>query len=85
MWINGIAHAISTAKRAIGGGGFCGWQIARRVAPGCGFGRVVFHPGTGQVNSRLASLRLLCQVKFATAADNGRARTPRLWASFSAS
>ena len=75
MWIKVIVHPIRAAERTIGGVTSCGWEIGRRVARGCRFGRVVFHRGAGQVNSRLCSLALLCRDLFATENDNGRAKT----------
>lgn len=75
MWIKVIVRPIRAAERTIGGLRSCGWEIGRRVARGCRFGRVVFPFGAAQVNSRLCSLALLCRDLFATGNDNGRAKT----------
>ena len=53
---------------------FCGWEFTRRVAVGCGLGRVVFPDGAAQVNSWLASLSANYHLEFASAHSNGRVR-----------
>lgn len=53
---NLLFQRIRADSRTINRMEFCGWEFARRVAIGCGLGRVVFPIGAMQVNSRLASL-----------------------------
>ena len=52
----------------------CAWELPRRVAFGCGLGRVVFPVGAVQVNSGLASLSANYRREFASAHSNGRVR-----------
>jgi hypothetical protein len=53
----------------------CGWQLPRRVGPGCDLGRVVFQARAEQVNSSLGSLPPERGSKFARGHSNGRMKT----------
>ena len=55
--MNDFVQCIRADKRTIEPVTICGWQLPRRVGPGCDPGRVVFQPSAVEVNSPLASLQ----------------------------
>jgi hypothetical protein len=55
--MNDFVQCIRADKRTIEPVTNCGWQLPRRVGPGCDPGRVVFQASAAEVNSRLASLQ----------------------------
>ena len=65
--MNDFVQCIRADSRTINPVEFCGWEFIRRVAIGCGLGRVVFQTGATQVNSRLDSLSPHWRREFASA------------------
>jgi hypothetical protein len=72
--MNDFVQCIRADSRTINPVEICGWQLLRRVGPGCDLGRVVFRLRAVKVNSSLASLPSNYCAKFASAHSNDRVK-----------
>jgi len=79
LWTKHFVQCIPADKRTTNYVHICGWQLPRRVGPGCDLGRVVFRARASQVNSSLASLPDECATKFARVHSNGRVKINKLF------
>jgi hypothetical protein len=70
--MNLFVQCVRADKRTIEPVTICGWQLPRRVGPGCDLGRVVFQASAVEVNSSLASLWANYFAEFACGHSNDR-------------